>query len=399
MRRVPRLRRQAQRGRSDRAFVEINGKRTYLGTWQSPEAMRRYSQLIAELAENPEPLPDVSRLNGLTVGHLIVDYLNRTKAETAGEDGRPGQDWIRTRNATRALFALYGALPAREFGPRALAAVRNHWLEHGAVKLGEDALPLEESAPNGRRTANANTRRIINVVRWGVALELVDDRVLYRLEQLQPLKLRPEDRANVRPVPDAHIEAIEPHVSPQVMALVRLLRVTGARPGELVRLTPGDIEQRDAELWTIALDDHKNAHRGQVRRIHVGPRGIEVIRPFLEGREDSKPLFSAREGVRWLNDQKPTHRSQPNGRPRTGRTVKDFYTVDSLRRAIARACEAAGIARWHPHQLRHSRGTELRKLAGLEVAKAVLGHASLQATAIYAERDDGVAEQAARVWG
>ena len=44
--------------------------------------------------------------------------------------------------------------------------------------------------------------------------------------------------------------------------------------------------------------------------------------------------------------------------------------------------------RWHPHQLRHAAGTEIRRQFGLEAAQIVLGHSSAQITdAIYAERD------------
>lgn len=40
---------------------------------------------------------------------------------------------------------------------------------------------------------------------------------------------------------------------------------------------------------------------------------------------------------------------------------------------------------WHPHQLRHSAATEIRRRYGLEASQAVLGHSELGATQIYAE--------------
>ena len=52
-----------------------------------------------------------------------------------------------------------------------------------------------------------------------------------------------------------------------------------------------------------------------------------------------------------------------------------------------RACEAAGVPLWHPHQLRHSRATDLRRQFGIEAARVTMGHASLDATEIYAEAD------------
>ena len=45
------------------------------------------------------------------------------------------------------------------------------------------------------------------------------------------------------------------------------------------------------------------------------------------------------------------------------------------------------LHRWHPHRLRHSGGTRLRKEYGLEVARAVLGHQSAEITEVYAGMD------------
>lgn len=42
---------------------------------------------------------------------------------------------------------------------------------------------------------------------------------------------------------------------------------------------------------------------------------------------------------------------------------------------------------WHPHQLRHNKATEIRREAGLDAARVVLGHRSPQITETYAEID------------
>jgi site-specific recombinase XerD len=70
--------------------------------------------------------------------------------------------------------------------------------------------------------------------------------------------------------------------------------------------------------------------------------------------------------------------------------------VAGYRRAIRRACEKAGLPIWHPNQLRHLRGTEIRKGFGLEASQAVLGHADLSVTQVYAEAD---LEMARRIMG
>jgi len=42
---------------------------------------------------------------------------------------------------------------------------------------------------------------------------------------------------------------------------------------------------------------------------------------------------------------------------------------------------------WSPNQLRHSRATIIREKYGIEAAQVVLGHAEVETTQIYAERD------------
>jgi integrase len=65
----------------------------------------------------------------------------------------------------------------------------------------------------------------------------------------------------------------------------------------------------------------------------------------------------------------------------------DRYTTCSYGQAVRKACLKAGIEPWHPHQLRHSAGTRIRREAGLETARVVLGHSSVAMTELYAEAD------------
>jgi hypothetical protein len=51
------------------------------------------------------------------------------------------------------------------------------------------------------------------------------------------------------------------------------------------------------------------------------------------------------------------------------------YAPSAYGRAIKRAAEKAGVPNWSPNQLRHTRGTEVRKQFGLEAAQVVPGHA------------------------
>jgi integrase len=57
------------------------------------------------------------------------------------------------------------------------------------------------------------------------------------------------------------------------------------------------------------------------------------------------------------------------------------------------------IPKWYPLQLRHSRGTEIRKKFGIEAAQVSLGHAHADVTQVYAERNLTLAVDIARRTG
>ncbi len=74
-------------------------------------------------------------------------------------------------------------------------------------------------------------------------------------------------------------------------------------------------------------------------------------------------------------------------RPDPGRAPGEKYGKDAIRVAVRRACLAAGVEVWTPHQLRHTRATQIRQEFGLEAAQTILGHSKVDTTQIYAERD------------
>jgi integrase len=67
--------------------------------------------------------------------------------------------------------------------------------------------------------------------------------------------------------------------------------------------------------------------------------------------------------------------------------------------ALRKVCDRNGIPRWHPHQLRHTRATEIRRDHGIETAAVVLGHAKPDVTLIYAEPDQDKARALMREVG
>jgi integrase len=201
---------------------------------------------------------------------------------------------------------------------------------------------------------------------------------------------------------------------------------------------------------------HKTAYRGHQRIVPIGPRGQEIIRRFLQP-DLYAYLFSPRQAVEELRvNQRQARKTpvQPSQVNRRKRKPKRFpgnrYTVGSYAVAIGRGClkatqqgvfqllndlRSAGrhlslpdvltwetfkrpsqlteerietlvktnglekeiqrltVPHWHPHQLRHTKATEIRREYGIDSARAVLGHRSPVVTEVYAELDTGKATE------
>jgi integrase len=261
------------------------------------------------------------------------------------------------------------------------------------------AMPNKRGKHLSRNTINGHVRRIKQVFRWGVENEKVRPETLTALEAVSSLrKNRSEAKETkpVDPVPLKDIEAIRPHVSRQVWAMVQLQLLTAARPGEIVGLRPCDIEMEGA-VWVASLGGHKTAHRGKDRELYFGPKAQAVLRPFLL-RDAGAFLFSALEAERERytrmseSGKKQPRRENQKPNPReTDRRIGECYTVGSYYAAIQRGCEAAGVTPWSPHRLRHTAATDIRRQFGIEAAQVILGHSEISTTQIYAEKNRAAA--------
>jgi integrase len=174
--------------------------------------------------------------------------------------------------------------------------------------------------------------------------------------------------------------------------MIELQRLTGMRPGEVVLMRTGDLDM-SGEVWVYTPSRHKTEHHDKKRQVLIGPKGQEVLRPWLKADREAY-LFSPAEAMRERRAElrarrrtrvQPSQRDRSKARPR--KAPGDRYTVASYRKAIQDACRKTGVVRWHPHQLRHTAATEIRKQFGLEASRIVLGHEDVRATQLYAEED------------
>ncbi len=386
------------------AYVRHNGKCVYFGKFGTEETERRFKEWCHQRdLEQKDP----DRVTILTLAAQFMDHA----AKHYQKDGEATGELENFRQALRSAATLFGNLRVLDFGPKRLKVIRDKMISEGLA----------------RTTVNARIRRIRHVVKWGVSEQLVPVEVLVGLQSvagLQAGRTAAREPEPVGPVPEDRIEPLQPFLSRQVWGLIQFMKLTGARPGEAIRLRWCDIDAAQA-VWIYRPGRHKNQHRGKKRLIAVGPEAQKILNEFPGA--DSDYIFRPQQS---LNE----FVGKSYGKASTKRVVGEHYSVHSLQSAIKIACEKAfecppelmtrALCRklkgesdralenrklaaaewrakncWHANQLRHNAATMMRSRGGVDVAQVALGHSSVRTTEIYAEMNIDAAVRYAAEFG
>lgn len=413
----------------------VGGRWLSLGKYGSPESRTEFARIVAELAAgtaaadvSPIAPPETVR----TVDQVVLAFLAHAQVHYRGAGGKTTNEYVEYKRSVLHLHKLYGHTLAAQFGPKALAVVRQQMI----------------AANLSRKLINQRVGRIKRVFKWAVAQELVPVTVhqsLATVTGLQKGRTTARERDPIKPVDPARVVATLPFLGAHVRAMVELHRLTGMRPGELCRLSLAQVD-RSGDVWLYRPARHKTAHRGHDRVVPIGPKARAVLVAFLNrggappagfaplqpgddtarlvladayeeagrGRDArllrgldrdvvfvngcvmdvNAPVFSpieAREerfrGMRAARKSKvqPSQKVRRKLAPKV--TPATEYTPGSYSQAVAKAAAKAGLPRWHPNQLRHLFATEVRKAHGLEAAQVLLGHARADVTQVYAEKN------------
>jgi integrase len=337
----------------------VNGKTVYLGKYGSEESRIRFGEIVGKLVsgqifdpiartksgsttcgESEDPGPSVAELCVVFLTHAETHYV---------KNGKQTSEVHILKSAMSPLKELYGMLPAKDFGPLALKAVRAKMIESGWC----------------RGTINAAMSRIRRIFKHAIANELIEPSVLQKLQAVAPLlagRTEAHDNAPRTAVSDKDINRVRKEVSTLIKDLIDIQRLVGARSGELLKLTSGILD-RTGDVWVAELSDHKTRHHGQSRTLYFGPKAQLILKKYLSA-DPNKRLFK--------------------------------ITGAAYRRAITRACDRLKIERWVPHQLRHTNADTVREEFGLEHTQAVLGHAKANMSEHYAKASGKKAAEVAR---
>ena len=375
---------------SGQAIVVLSGKRFYLGPYGTSDSRREYARLIAEWETNhrqslAQPAAEI------TVVELLARFLKHAQQHYRSVNGKPTSELAVFAAVMGRLNRFCGKTTAAEFGPLRLKAFRESLVKDNLC----------------RNVANGFTGRVRLIFKWAAGEELIPASVVEALRCVAGLrrgKTEARESEPVKPVPDDHIDAVLPYLNHACRIMVQLQRLTGARSGEICIMRGADINQSGA-TWIYTPSHHKTAHHGHARKVYLGPRAIELIKPLLKD-DPAAYLFSPKQSEaarrRALSEARKTplsygNKPGTNKKKKPRRTAGEHYTPGSyaqrLKKAIAKCNEQRQelgeppIPSWHPHQLRHNAATYFRKEHGLEVARVLLGHRHAAITELYAEVD------------
>ncbi len=387
---------------SGQAVVTLGGKDFYLGPHGSKTSIREYDRLIAEYTARGRVLQTD---DALTIKELLLGYVRHARKHYRKHGVATGH--FDSQKPTIRLFRdMYGDLLATDFGPLKLKAFRLTLSKPREMRFGDRV----EVRTATRRYVNNQVDIIKRIFRWALSEELVPADLVTALASVSGLQAGRTDLPEgkpVLPVTDDDVQAVLPHLTTTVAAMVQVQLFTGMRPNEVIQMRPTDVDT-SGEVWTYTPPKHKTEHHGRPRVIPIGPKAQAILRPFLD-RDPTRFCFVPRESVEQAQARKHARRVTPIGqgnRPGSSRAKhrskppsETTFTNDSYRRSINRACDLAGIARWSPNRLRHSAATKIRSQFGLEQARVILGHSQTMVTEIYAERDLNQALEVAKIVG
>jgi integrase len=319
---------------SGQAIVTIAGDDHYLGPHNSRASKAEYDRLIGEWLAAGQPTSRKREAEDITVTEVLARFVGYAK-QRYQRDGQPTKRYENYRRVVKEIRLRYGHTMVSDFGPLALKALRASFVESGA----------------NRRTANEYTQMMRSIFRWAASEQLIPAAIPHALDTVDGLRHGETDAREstpVMPVAERTVGLTLPHLPPIVADMVRIQRLTGARPGEVCAMRPCDIDC-SGEVWTYKVVAHKTQHFGYNRVIYVGPKAQAILAPYLRRAADAY-CFSPAEAEQKRREQLTRERKTPwscgntigaNRKTKPAIEPGKCYTNASYRRAIARACEIA----------------------------------------------------------
>ncbi len=364
------------------AVVYINGRKIFLGKWDSPEAETEYRRLLAEWASNPVSM-GVKSNGSATIDELTLAFLKWAK------EYHEYRTYHCFKMAVEMMLELYSGVSVRDFGCRKLTTLQNLFVSKGYA----------------RTQVNRFVCCIKRVFSWGVKEELVPVEIADALKHIDALrkgKTKAKENAPRMAVSDEIVEKTLPILLPTVADMIKIQRLAAMRPDEVCQMRVGDINT-SGEVWMYRVPQHKLSWKEEIKDVPLGREEQEILKPRMEGKGKEDYIFSPGEALRerWERDRaRRKTKITPSQLKRhekavanPKRKVKECYTAMSYWKSIKQSVAAANkrleepIPHWVPYQLRHAAISEVSSELGRDAARAYAGQKTIAVTGIYDHSD------------
>ena len=365
MKRPPSPCRQKHHGkRPDQLFcvtsVDGKQKKTYFGGYFDPAAWEKYCSFISgnQVPDEAVISPAVPSA-GLSVEDLCKRFL------AANKNILTPARWHLFKQVFLGHLAPFFHLRIDAFGAPQLRMLQKR---------------LDASGKYVKGTVAGYIGLVRRVFRWGRMEGLVSRETVVDLTEAitrSTSRVNPP-RESVRP--EVYRKTL-PFLVPPYREIIQLLYLTGARPSEILNMRTDEID-RSSPTWLYRPAHHKSGYHGKTRLIPLGPQARELITTWF----DAHPK---RVGYLFQRGDLPRNHFV---------NIRPIHFIQ-LSDIVASAAKRAGVPHWTPYQLRHLVATEIQRSSGIEAAGAVLGHASINTTQIYIDRNTAAACQVAEKRG
>ena len=266
---------------SGQAVVCIAGRDHYLGPYGTKASRLEYDRLITEWLAAGRPTASDIASHDLTISEICHRYWQFAKQHYR-KNGKGTSEQDNIRYALRPLRQLYGRTSVKDFGPLGLKALQSKMIEEGL----------------SRGVINSRIGKVKRMFRWAVSEELAPASLVHSLDTvmgLQKGRTKARESDPIEPVDDQTVDQTLPYLPSTVADMVRLQRLTGARPQDVCNLRPCDLD-RSGDVWLYCPEHHKTEHHRKTRVVCIGPRAQEILLPYLL-RDAEAYCFSPSEGV------------------------------------------------------------------------------------------------------
>lgn len=318
-----------------------------------------------------------------TIASLAQLYIEHCKTYYRKKDGTPTGETQNVENALKPLTEHYGMMLVEDFGPLKLIEFRNRLIKPKKLC---------------RNVINQRVNIIKRMYKWAASMQLISamtHHALLTVEALKKYRSEAKESKPVKPVDEEKVFIVLPFATKTLAAMIQVQYWTGMRSGELVIMRPCDVD-RSGEIWQYYPGGHKTEHLDHARVISIGPKAQEVLAPFLLRPAESY-CFSPAESC--MQGQLAYHNT---AKIRSGLTERySTHTYANAIKQVIKKAEDAGVIveNWHPHRLRHTAATNVRKKCGRDAARAFLGQKNSRITDTYAEIDEQLSIEAAKKTG